>query len=99
MDQTASTLTIEVKKAYRQLERAFKRINIQEEQIKSAKGELYLAQLKFDRGMANNFDVIQAEKNLRSAELNYWHALVDHIVGEFQFLAAMGVLIDKPCIQ
>lgn len=97
-DQTEATLILEVKKAVRQLERAFESIHLQEKQIKTAQGELHLAKIKFDRGMADNFNVIQAEKSLRAAQQNYWTAMIDHIVGEFQLLAAMGLLIDKPRI-
>jgi outer membrane protein len=96
IDQTEATLILEVKKAVRQLDRAFERIHLQEDQIKTAQGELHLAKVKFDRGMADNFNIIQAEKTLRSAQQNYWSALIDHIVGEYQLLAAMGLLIDKP---
>lgn len=96
IDQTESTLILEVKKAVRQLDRAFERIHLQEEQIKTAQGELHLAKMKFDHGMADNFNVIQAEKSLRTAQQNYWIAMVDHIVGEFQLLVSMGLLIDKP---
>jgi uncharacterized protein YqgC (DUF456 family) len=46
--------------------------------------------------MANNFNVIQAGKALRNAQQNHWNAIIDHIIGEFQLLAAMGLLIDKP---
>lgn len=98
IDQTEATLILEVKKAVRQLERAFERIHLQEEQIKTAQGELHLAKIKFDRGMADNFNVIQAEKALRAAQQSYWTAMIDHIVGEFQLLAAMGLLMDKPPI-
>ncbi len=99
LEQTKANLTLEVKKTVRQLERSNKRILLQEEQIHSTQGELHLAKLKFDRGMANNFDVIQAEKNFRNAEQTYWTALIDHIIGEYQLLAAIGLLIDKPCIE
>lgn len=99
IDQTKATLVIEVKKAARQLDRAYERILLQEEQIKTANGELHLAKIKFDRGMADNFNVIQAEKTLRSAQQNYWTAVIDHIVGEFQLLAAVGLLIDKPSLS
>lgn len=98
VEQTEANLVLEVKKAIRQLQKAYKRIKLQEEQIHTAQGELHLAQLKFDRGMANNFDVIQAEKSLRSAEQNYWGALIEHIVGQYQLLAAIGLLTDKPCM-
>lgn len=99
LEQTRATITMEVKKASRQLDRSYKRILLQEEQIHSSQGELHLSKLKFDRGMANNFDVIQAEKNFRNAEQTYWNALIDHIIGEYQLLAAIGLLTDKPCIK
>ncbi len=98
IDEVKVNLTLDVKRAIRQLNRAYHRIHLQEEQIKAAQGELYLAKTKFDRGMADNFNVIQAEKSLRSAQQAYWMALIDHIVGEFQLLAAVGLLIDKPSI-
>jgi outer membrane protein TolC len=98
IDQVKATLILEVKKALRQLKRAYQRIHLQEDQIKTAQGELHLAKLKFDRGMADNFNVIQAEKSLRNAQQAYWSALIDHIVGEFQLLSTIGLLIDKPQI-
>ncbi|MCE2982085.1 MAG: TolC family protein [Parachlamydia sp.] len=96
IEEAKAALTLEVKKALRVLHRAFKRIEVQEKQIHTAEGELHLSQLKFDRGMANNFDIIQAEKSLRSAEIAYWGALIEHIVGQYQLLAAIGRLADKP---
>lgn len=99
MDQAKANLTLEVKKNLRQQQRAMEKIALQAEQIKTSEGQLYLSQIKFDRGLANNFDVIQAEKTLRSAQLAYWSALIEHIVGEYQFLAAIGLLSDKPCIK
>lgn len=98
IDEVKAGLTLDVKKAIRQLKLAYHRIHLQEDQIKTAQGELYLAKVKFDRGMADNFNVMQAEKSLRSAQQAYWSALIDHIVGEFQLLAAVGLLIDKPPI-
>ncbi len=96
LEQTKANLILEVKKQVRNLERAYEKIVLQEEQIQNAKGGLYLSRIKFDRGMANNFDVIQAEKSLRTAEQSYWASIVDHIVGEYQLLAAIGLLTEKP---
>lgn len=98
IEQTEATLILEVKKAVRQLDRALERIHLQEEQTITARGELHLAKIKFDHGMADNFYVIQSEKSLMAAQQNYWSATIDHIIGEFQLLAAMGLLIDKPSI-
>lgn len=95
-EQIVSNITLEVKKAIRHLERTRQRIDLQQEQIHSSEGELKLAQIKFTRGMGNNFDLIQAEKSLRNAQLNHWNALIDYMVGEIQLRAAVGLLLEKP---
>lgn len=97
VDQTLANLVFDVKKSLRQLNQVYERIELQEKQIHAAQGELRLSQIKFDRGMGNNFDLLQAEKALRNAELSYWNAIVDHVVGEYQLLGAVGMLIRKPC--
>lgn len=91
--QTKENVVLDVKRSLRSLSRALKKIEVQREQIKSAQGELSLSRLKFDHGFANNFDVIQAEKNLRFAENSYLNAIIEHIVGEYQLWASMGFLI------
>lgn len=98
VEQSIATLTYEVKRSLRHLERTLQRIELQKKQIASAEGELRLAQIKFDRGMGNNFDLIQAEKGFRNAELSYWNALIDHIVGEYQLRETLGLLLEKPCL-
>lgn len=98
LEQTESNLTFEVKRGVRSLNRAFEKMEVQKEQIHLTKGGLKLAELKFERGMANNFDLIQAEKALKTAELTYWNALIDHIVGEYQLQGTLGILMDKPCL-
>lgn len=98
LDQKKAEIILEVKRALRNLQKAAIRIEAQHEQIHTAQGQLQLATIKFERGIANNFDVIQAEKTLRSAQHTYWSALIDHIIGEYQFLIALGILTDKPQI-
>lgn len=97
LEQSQTLITMEVRRSIRTLNQAKKRIDLQEEQIKNAEGELYLSQIKFDRGFANNFDVIQAERNLRNAHIAYLTALVEHINGEYTFTNNLGVLAEKPC--
>lgn len=96
LEQVKCNLILEVKKNLRQIERLDKRILLQEELISTAHNELRLAQIKFSRGKANNFDVLQAEKSLRTAQKSYWIALIDRIVAEYQMRAALGLLVDKP---
>lgn len=98
IEQTQTMITLEVRKILRQLDRICQRIQLQKDQIHTAQGELHLAQIKFDRGLADNFNVIQAEKALCNAQQAYWSALIEHIISEFHLLASMGLLIDKPRI-
>lgn len=96
MQQTISNVTLEVKRAIRMLERTQQRIDLLQEQIKISEGEMRLAEIKFRRGMSNNFDLIQAEKSLRNAQLNHWNALIDYMMGEVQLRGALGLLLEKP---
>ncbi len=99
IDQIEANIAMEVKRVLRVLERSVKRIELQETQIDNALGELKLAQLKFDRGFADNFNVIQAERNLISARTSLLSAIVEHILGQYQLLQTLGLLADKPCIN
>jgi outer membrane protein len=86
----------EVKRDFRNLRGSEKSISIQEEQIKQAKGQLELSQVKFKWGLANNFDLVDAETKLRSAQTNLLSAVLEYIVGTNRLRAAMGTLLERP---
>ena len=97
--QEVYRIVIEVKRGVRALERASKNIRIQEEKIASAEGKRHLSRVKFERGMANNLDVIQAEEQVRSAKTALLNAIVEHITGEYNLRVALGTLADKPDVM
>jgi outer membrane protein TolC len=86
----------EVKRDTRNLRRSEKAIAIQEEQIQQSKGQLELARVKFKWGLANNFDLIDAETQLRTAQTNLLSAVLDYIVGIYRLRATLGTLIERP---
>ena len=86
----------EVKRNFRNLRASENSVAIQEEQIRQAKGQLALAQVKFRFGLANNFDLIDAETKLRIAQTNLLSAVLDYIVGTNRLRAAMGTLVERP---
>jgi len=86
----------EVKRNLRNLRVSEKGITIQEKQIRQAKGQLELAQVKFRWGLANNFDLIDAETELRRAETNLLSAVLDYIIGSHRLRAALGTLLERP---
>jgi len=85
-------IALEVKKVLRNLETIEARMQNLEEQVKSAKGGMLLAKIKYDRGMCSNFDVIQAEKAFQSAQVALFTTKVEHILSEFKLLATLGIL-------
>jgi outer membrane protein TolC len=85
----------ETKGALRALKEAEQRIDIQKEQIENAKGKLRLAQVKFRHGMANNFDLIEAEEQLRQAQTDMISVVIDYIVGTYDLRSALGTLLER----
>lgn len=90
--QTRDTVTLDVKRAIRGLISTQVKMQNLEEQTKTAQGGLFLARIKYERGMGNNFDVIQAEKALQVAQVSKISSVIDHILGEYKLLAALGIL-------
>lgn len=99
LDQLKQNISIEVKRVIRNLRRGFTRIQLLEEQIFAAEREMGLAKVKFEHGLANNFDVIQAEKTLHAAYQNLLSAEIEHVVNEFQLLGVLGTISNKPSIH
>ena len=85
----------EVRRELRSLRRSGQRISIQEEQIAQARGQLELARVKFRRGLTDNFDLVDAESQLRNAETNLLSVVLEYIVGTYRLRAAMGTLVEK----
>jgi outer membrane protein len=84
----------EVRQLYDALQKAQERMQIRKDQIDQARGKLALAKIKFSHGMANNFDLIEAETELQEARSNLLAAQVEYIVGRYRLRAAIGTLIE-----
>jgi outer membrane protein TolC len=85
----------EVKQQLKFQENAYERINIRKEQMKQARGKLELAKIKYKHGMADNFDVIEAEREILLSEVNMMSVRTESIVGLYRLRAAMGTLIER----
>jgi len=84
----------QVKQQLRNLQRTESRIDIQHSQVGQAQGKLELARLKFRRGLTSNFDVIEAEAELRRAQTTLVSAVIDYVIGAYTLRAALGTLIE-----
>lgn len=95
-EQKRDAIVRQVRSEQRALQRALQRIDIQKERTRQAEGQLELAKLKQRHGMANNFDIIDAESSLRQAQGAHLGAVTDYIAGTWRLRGAMGTLLPKP---
>ncbi len=85
----------QVKRELRHLDRLDKAIINQEDQIHQARGQLELSRVKFQHGMADNFDLIDAEISLRRSQTQLISAVIDYIVGKYRLRAVAGTLVQR----
>ena len=92
--QVQDNITRQAKQALRNLYTFEKQIEIQKEQIEQIKGKLKVAEVKFEHGLINNFDLIETEVQLRAAEINLLSAVINYIVGTYRLRASLGTLLE-----
>ena len=86
----------EVRASARNVQRVGKSIVLQERNIDFAEKQMRLATLRYQRGLASNFDIIDAENNLIRARSNYVSLVTDYHVAQIQLKRVSGTLnVDK----
>ena len=83
----------QVRKQWLSLKEAVKRMGIRRSQIKQGEEKLALAEVKFAHAMADNFDIIEAEKELLNARGNLLAAEIEYAIGSYNMKAIMGTLV------
>lgn len=89
-------VTNQVKREIRSLQRQETAIANQEEQIRQALNQLELSKVKFQHGLASNFDLIEAEIALRRAQTELVSTVIDFIIGQYRLRAVLGTLVERP---
>src|SRR6266851_1922630 len=82
----------EVKRAIRQRDRAVRSLAAAEASVAISKKEVEVAQLRYERGLSNNLDVVTAEAGLLSIESRRVSTAADLAVVQLALRAAMGIL-------
>lgn len=82
----------EVRASARNLERIGQSLVLQERNIDFAEKQLRLATLRYQRGLASNFDIIDAENNLIQARSNYVSLISDYYVAQIELKRVTGTL-------
>ena len=95
MESRMDDISRQVRKQWLSLKEAAKRMEIRKSQIKQGEEKIALAEVKFAHGMADNFDVIEAEKELQSARGNLLAAEIEYAGGIYNMKAIMGELVPR----
>lgn len=82
----------EVRAAARSVQRLSQSIVLQEKNIDFAEKQMRLANLRYQRGLASNFDIIDAENNLIQARSNYVSLVTDYHVAQIELKRVSGTL-------
>lgn len=85
-------IELEVRSAARDLERLAKSIELQKKAVDIAEQQHELAALRYQRGLASNFDVVDAEGSLVVARSALVGLLTSHRIGRYELLRATGTL-------
>jgi outer membrane protein TolC len=90
--QREQEVEAEVRNAVRSLERLKQSIALQRKSVEFSAQQLRLATLRYQRGLASNFDVVDAEGSLVSARTALVGLLTDFQVARVQLLRTVGTL-------
>jgi len=82
----------EVRSAVRQIQRLAKSIELQRKAVDIAEQQRQLATLRYQRGLASNFDVVDAEGNLVVARSALVGLLTNHRLARYELLRVTGDL-------
>ena len=82
----------EVRAAVRNIERIAKSVELQKKGVELALQQHRLATLRYQRGIASNFDVVEAEDKLVSARATLVSLLTDYRVARVRLLKVTGTL-------
>jgi outer membrane protein TolC len=90
----------EVRGAVRQIERLGKSIELQKKAVDIAEQQRQLATLRYQRGLASNFDVVDAEGSLVLARSALVGLLTSHRLARYELLRATGTLdVEREFLQ
>jgi len=84
----------EVRRVMNSLDKTQDRIRLRREQIDQATGKLRFAQVKFQHGEADNFDLIESQAQLQRAKANLVSDEILYIINGYRLRATMGTLLE-----
>jgi len=92
VERQALEIEEDVRSAARELDRIRKSVELQRQAVEVTVQQRRLAVLRYERGLASNFDVVDAESSLVLARSALVGLLASHAVARLELKRAMGTL-------
>ena len=89
----------DVKRAIRERDRLERTLVAADTSVEIGRKEVEVAQLRYERGLSNNLDVVTAESNLLTAESRRIATLADAALARLSLRAMLGVLDPRKDIK
>jgi len=89
----------DVKRAIRERDRLERTLVAADTSVEIGRKEVEVAQLRYERGLSNNLDVVTAESNLLTAESRRIATLADSAVARLSLRAMLGILDPRADVK
>ncbi|MEX2513347.1 MAG: TolC family protein [Cyclobacteriaceae bacterium] len=89
---TLQNIKLEEYQAKATLTNSLKALEVQKENRLLAKEVFDMTNIKYKEGVGSNFEVVEADADLKEAETNYYAALYDALIAKVDLEKALGIL-------
>jgi outer membrane protein TolC len=89
-DDLAAQIEADVRKAFVEIEAAAGRVQVAERSIQVSRDNFTLIRQRFESGVSDNIDVVQAQEAVAYGEADYLNSLLAHNIAKLVLARAMG---------
>ncbi|MEQ9298297.1 MAG: TolC family protein [Cyclobacteriaceae bacterium] len=89
-----NSIDLEIMQSKINLNNNIERLNTQQENVELAKEVFDITRIKYQEGVGQNIEVIDADAAYKTAQLNYQTALYDALVARVELKKALGILMN-----
>jgi outer membrane protein TolC len=90
-----NSIDLELNRSATELQNAMDVLENQSENLQLAREVYRVAKIKYQEGIGSNLEVVEAETDLRTAEVNYYTAMYDALIAKVDRQVAMGILYEE----
>jgi outer membrane protein TolC len=95
LDDLTSQVESDVRMAYLDLQAATSQVDVAERNLQVTQEVLDLTRQRFDAGITNNVEVVQAQESVATAEFDHINSVFAHNVGKLNLARAIGHAAER----